>query len=282
MLAEDNGVNRIEIDVHGQPEHVSAASVSGNYYAVVGLTPGAGRLLIPEDDDPGAPCVAVISDQYWTRRFGRDSSAIGQVLTLKNVPVPIVGVAPPGFFEKLPASNPDMTLPLAMSRLTGRWDDDDWRKFDGMNFLAVMGRLRPGTTPEQAAADMHATLQRFIRVQADHGIRMPAQQGGVQPARNGFDRLRWRFSQPLMILMVIVGLVLLLACVNLSGLLLARAAAPAAGDSRPLRDRRRRRRIRSGPADHPPARRRGRTRGADSDHQRRRLEGHGAGRGAHA
>ena len=224
MLAEDSGINRIDIDLHGS-ERVDAAAVSGNYYAVLGLTPAAGRLLVPEDDVLGAQGVAVISDQYWQRRFARDPSAIGQVFTLKSVPVTIVGVTPPEFFGTLPGTNPDVTLPLSMSRLTGRWDDDAWRQRDGMNFLSVMGRVKPGTSSGQALVDVRAIFLSFVQAQAGQGIRMAGQQIGLQTARNGFDRLRWRFSQPLLILMAIVGLVLLLACLNVSGLLLARAAA---------------------------------------------------------
>jgi hypothetical protein len=96
-----------------------------------------------------------------------------------------------------------------------------------MNFLSVMGRVKPGTSSGQALVDVRAIFLSFVQAQAGQGIRMAGQQIGLQTARNGFDRLRWRFSQPLLILMAIVGLVLLLACLNVSGLLLARAAAVA-------------------------------------------------------
>jgi predicted permease len=225
MLAESS-VNFVDIDVHGGTERVTSALVSGNYYSVLGVTPAAGRFLIADDDVPGAAGVAVISDRYWQRRFARDPSAVGKMFSVNDVAVTIVGVARSDFFGTLPGTDPDVTLPLSMARFTGRWDDDTWRREDGMNFLSVMARLKPGTAPEQAAADVRAIFQSFMQVQASRGIRMRSgQQLGLQTAQNGFDRLRARFSQPLLILMAIVGLVLLLACVNLSGLILARAAA---------------------------------------------------------
>jgi predicted permease len=230
MFAEGTSVSRIDIDLHGSAERITAAFVSGNYYSVLKLTPAAGRLLVSEDDAPEVPGVAVISDGYWQRRFARDSSAIGRVFTVNNVPVTIVGVAPSEFFGTLPGTNPDMTLPLSMTRVTsGAYAA--WRQSDGFNFLSVMARLKRGTSSEQAAADIRAIFLSRAQAQASQAPnqnerrRILDQQLGAEPAQNGFNRLRAQFSRPLVILMAIVGLVLLLACVNLSGLLLARAAA---------------------------------------------------------
>jgi putative ABC transport system permease protein len=229
MFAQANDVSRIDIDLQGTAERVTAAMVSGTYYPVLGLTPGAGRLLSAEDDGPGAAAAAVISDQYWQRRFARDPSAIGRVFRLNNVPVTIVGVTPPEFFGTLPGTSPDMTLPLSMMASTGGYEA--WRESDGFNFLSVMARLEPGTPSAQAAADARAVF--LGRMQALAGQtrnesarrRLLQQRVDLAPARNGFNSLREEFSRPLLILMVIVGLVLLLACVNLSALLFARAAA---------------------------------------------------------
>jgi len=215
MFAQRTSVSRIDIDQHGAAERITAAFVSGNYFSVLRLTPAAGRLLVSEDDAPDAPGVAVISDGYWQRRFARDPSAVGSVFTVNNVPVTIVGVAPAAFFGTLPGTNPDMTLPLALTRLTsGAYAA--WRRSDGFNFLSVMARLKPGTSPEQAAADVRAIFLSRAQAQAaqepnqNERRRIVEQQLGAEPAQNGFNRLRVQFSRPLVILMAIVGLVLLL------------------------------------------------------------------------
>jgi predicted permease len=230
LFAQNNGTADVDIDFHGATDRVNAALVSGSYYAVLGLTPVAGRLLSVDDDKPGALGAAVMSDRYWERHFARDPSAVGATFDLNGAAVTIVGVTPPEFFGTLPGSDPDLTFPLSMFTV-GRGGDDSWRHSDGFNFLAVMARLKPGATADYAAAQIRTSFANRVQAQASQTHnpkdqkRILAQGLGLISAQSGFNRLRVQFSEPLLILMAIAGLVLLLACANLSSLLLARAAA---------------------------------------------------------
>jgi predicted permease len=230
VFAQTTSISRIDIDAHGETDPVSTTLVSGNYYAVLGIAPEAGRLLVSDDDVPGASPVAIMSYRYWRRHFALDPSAVGATFSLNGAAVTIVGVTPPAFFGTLPGTDVDLTFPLSMARVV-RGGDDTWRQRDGFNFLSVMARLRPGMTPDHAAAEIRTIFASRLQAQAS-GTNNPNEQRrirgqgvGLESARSGFNGLRARFSEPLLILMVIVGLVLLLACVNLSSLLLARAAA---------------------------------------------------------
>jgi predicted permease len=230
-FAQSTSINRTDIGVHGKTDRVNAALVSGSYYAVLGMAPAAGRLLMADDDVPGASGVAVMSDRYWQRQFARDPSAVGATFSVNGAEVTIVGVTPPAFFGTLPGTHTDLTFPLSMARLV-RGGDDTWRHSDGYNFLSVMARLRPGITSDHAAAEIRTIFTSRLQAEVLRAVGHPndqrrilGQSVGLVPAASGFNGLRARFSQPLLILMVIVGLVLLLACANLSSLLLARAAA---------------------------------------------------------
>ena len=230
MFAQSTSISRTDIDVHGSTDRVNAALVSGSYYAVLGMPPAAGRLLSADDDVPGASGVAVISDRYWQRQFARDPSAVGATFSVNDAVVTIVGVTPPAFFGTLPGTDTDLTFPLSMARLV-RGGNDSWRQNDNYNFLSVMGRLRPGMAPDRAASETRTIFANRMRAEAGQALdpneqrRILGQSVILVPAHGGFSGLRAKFSEPLLILMVLVGLVLLLACVNLSSLLLARAAA---------------------------------------------------------
>jgi predicted permease len=209
----------------GSDEIVSAEWVSGGHYAMLGVEAAAGRLIQPADDtvSPASPA-AVISYGYWQRRFGLNPAAIGKTFSIRNDTFTIVGVTAPGFNGTRPGRNPDITLPLAMM-LT-----PEQRAEPTNNFLVLLARLQPGATGMQANAEVQVLWKAFLEGQAP---RFPEkdrpvilrQRAGVLPAPNGFSQLEYSYSQPLFLMMGIVALVLLLACTNLSGLLLARAAA---------------------------------------------------------
>jgi putative ABC transport system permease protein len=230
MFAQGTSLLRTDIDVRGSTDRLNAALVSGGYYGVLGLSPAAGRLLVETDDVPGASSVAVISDGYWQRRFARDPSVIGATFAVNGASITIVGVTPPAFSGTVPGSDTDVTFPLSMAGLVqGR--DDSWRRRDGYNFLSVMGRLRPGTTVGRADAAIRAIFSSRIQSEAGRAPdanerrRILGQTVSLVAGHGGFSGLRARFSEPLLVLMALVGFVLLLACANLSSLLLARAAA---------------------------------------------------------
>src|SRR5262249_35283871 len=95
-------------------EQIEGAWVSGGYYQTLGLSPAVGRLLRPDDDRTGALPAAVISDAYWARAFGRDRAVVGQPLIIEGIPVPIVGVSPPGFDGAIVGSEASITLAIGV------------------------------------------------------------------------------------------------------------------------------------------------------------------------
>jgi len=214
------------IVIDGEEEVVTADLVSGGYYAILGLEPAAGRLLTAEDDtvSPAAPA-AVISDRYWQRRFGRSPSAIGKSLGINDRLYTIVGVTPSWFDSATAGHIPDLTVPLMMKAATG----PQYRSTE-FNWLNMLVRLKPGATVEQANAEVQVLFAAFVEAQ---GAQAPEkeranilrQRAVALPAPDGFNPFRDNVRRPLLVLMGITGLILALACVNLSGLLLARAAA---------------------------------------------------------
>jgi len=213
------------VTIGGSEETVAVDLVSGSYFSVLGIDAAAGRLLGPADDVRSSVGAAVISDRYWQRHFGRSPSAIGTSLTIVNRTFTIVGVAPPTFVGARAGSPPDFILPL-MSMMS-----DVQRTQAGFNALTLLARLRPRATVEQALAEAEALYRPVKEAQAaesaSRGEReaMLRQRIVVFHAPDGFNPIRDNIREPLLLLMGIVGLILLLACVNVAGLLLARAAA---------------------------------------------------------
>ena len=218
-----------EITLDGVDETVNGSEVSGEYYSVLGLTPAAGRLLTPEDDASPTP-VAVISYDYWRRRFALNPAAVGKSFTYATTTLTIVGVEPPGFEGTARWSTNEFTVPLSMSDLMGA-GNGEWRRRWDMNFFAMMARLKPGVTRARANAEISALFDvwRSDKAGTFQGAfdrnRFLKERAAALPGAAGMNGLRVEFLKPLTILMVIVALVLLLACANLGGLLLARAAS---------------------------------------------------------
>jgi len=216
----------------GQVELVQAGRVSGNFFAVLGVGAVAGRTLTEDDDQPtGAQPVAVISYNFWKRRFGLDPDVVGRKITLDDFPFTVVGVAPPGFFGIEVGSGPDLWWPIRMTPqvIPGSQllNDSDTR------WLYAMARLKPGIDVEQARAEMDAVFRQQLNEIAPERLASftPTQRQNhfeqhiqLVAGGRGFTWLRERVKQPLLILMTVVGLVLLIACANVANLLLARAA----------------------------------------------------------
>ncbi|MHC4331538.1 MAG: ABC transporter permease, partial [Planctomycetota bacterium] len=234
LFAAD-GISKRSMTVTGasgaEAEPTWARAVSGNFFSVLGVPAAAGRTLTANDDRAGDPqAVAVISHGFWQRRFGLDPAVLGKQIVLDEIPFTIVGVTPPGFFGFEVGRTPDLWWPIQMYPQVDTWQEALTSK--GSWWLRVMGRLKSGATEEQAGAELNVMFNRFLSERADNrGLsgkererylnrRIELQAGGT-----GYTRLREQFQQPLFILMAIVGLVLLVACANLAGLLLARGAA---------------------------------------------------------
>lgn len=222
-FAQSNADQAIAID--GEEEFVTAELVSGAYYSVLGIEPAAGRLLGPSDDvlSPSSPA-AVISDRYWHRRFDRRPSAIGKVITIRDRVFTIVGVTPPSFQSARAGHMPDIALPLVPMM------SEEVRTEITNNWLSVLGRLKPDATVEQANAEVQVLWSSFLQSQVAQAREKDRagilrQRAAAFSSSDGFNPFRYDYAKSLLILMGIVGLVLMLACVNLSGLLFARAAA---------------------------------------------------------
>ncbi|MEZ5361576.1 MAG: ADOP family duplicated permease [Bryobacterales bacterium] len=203
--------------------------VSGEYFAMLGVQPARGRLLNGEDDrTTGGHPVAVLDYGYWQERFGADPAAVGSAVVLNERPFTIVGVAPESFGGERLGQRPDIYVPLMMQAEVMR--DDVFLDRPDWSFLHLMGRLRPGTSLDQAQTEL-ATLWRSMMEQEGGEQPSEAWTRGMeraamtlQPGSNGYSGLG-RLKDPLWLLLGVTTLVLLIACANVANLLLARGAS---------------------------------------------------------
>ncbi|HKW57109.1 MAG TPA: ABC transporter permease [Candidatus Acidoferrum sp.] len=225
----------LSVLANGNAEIAHGQLVTSNYFSALGVRPVLGRDFVAEDDAPGAESVAMISYGYWQSRFGGEASALGSQIVVNGVPVTIIGVAAPEFFGLQPGSAVDLYMPLAMQPQIApsvAGEDPGTSAFTAANiwWIQLMGRLKPGVTPEQARANLDVIYRPAVL----QGLHPEAGQGPLVPpalelvpASGGLSALRNAFSKPLAILMIVVGIVLLIACVNVANLLLVRSSARA-------------------------------------------------------
>src|SRR4051812_20950277 len=216
----------------GQAERVNGELVSGNYFDVLGVRAHIGRTFTPDDDrTPGGHPVAILSHNFWMRRFGGDPSVLNRAISLNGLPMTIVGVAPAGFFGIVVGDNPDVMVPVMMkAQMTPTWDDLQSRT---SRWLTVMARLKPGVSATQAEAAMNVVyrqineleLKEMSNVSQTFHDRFLGKHLFLRPGDKGRSDLRRQFTTPILVLMGMVGLVLLIACANVANLLLARGAA---------------------------------------------------------
>jgi predicted permease len=219
IAAFDERLFKVSID--GVPERVRGQYASGSYFGLLGVGAIHGRVLAPADDSqpglggPDGP-VAVISDGFWTRRFARDPAVLGKSVQVGTQWVTIVGVTPPGFFGLQVGAPMDITLPMMFAG-GGLQSKQSW-------WLSVIGRVAPGATIEQARADIEGLWDGYMK---EIGLARDGYFTGIAlvPAAKGANELRRVYSEPLLIVMAIVGVVLLIGCANVANLLLARATA---------------------------------------------------------
>jgi predicted permease len=224
--------HRIEVEAgQGGPsdERIVGRMVSGNYFPVLGLNPAAGRLFADSDDTAeNANPVVVLGYGYWQRKFALSPSILGKDIRLNGYPFTVVGVTPLGFDGDVVGEEMDLYVPLSMQPeiVRGR----NWRNKPGTSWLSLIGRLKKGMTAEQAEADVNVILQQSLKgpygamLSADDLKFMRTAKIKVAPGGGGISELRRDYRIPLFLLMGIVGLVLLIACVNVANLLLARAS----------------------------------------------------------
>ena len=221
---------RLNVIVKGQAGIQSGWSVSGDYFRGLGVAPAAGRLILPDDDRPGAPAVAVASYTFSQRHFANAGSAIGQTILIDNLPFTLVGVAPPEFFGVDPAGSPDLYYAMHANELLSAGKQFGFRPqaYLAPNYYwtQIMARLRPGVTIAQAQAQLAPAFRQWVATTAASSQeRANLPELIVKEGAGGLSSLRRQYSKPLYVLLALVGLILALACANVANLLLARAAA---------------------------------------------------------
>lgn len=212
-----------------EPERPYRQYVSGRMFAVFGLRPALGRLLTEDDDlHPRASPVAVLSFEYWTRRFGRDPKVLGRAFHIGDDLFTIIGVAPEGFTGVEPGAINDIFVPAMMSPFTEQ---------PGTNWFHTMVMLKAGEAPEPVRQKLQAAVRAFFEEQIRdfHGVGMPQQvkdaiinqQVLLDPAPAGVSGMQHDYRQALIAIGVLVALVMLIACANVANLMTAQAAARA-------------------------------------------------------
>ena len=231
----EHGVRRSETE--RESKSLRGEYISGNYFSTFGVGAFVGRPILPSDDQPSAPPVAMLSYRAWQQQYGSDPRIVGSSFVVDGHPFTIVGVAPPGFFgETLRSDPPDLWIPLNQEPLI-RGKESLLKGFPA--WLRVIGRLRPGASPNALPARLTDQLRLWLV--NDSGIPaewmaglkavLPKQVIHVVPADTGVGVMRENYGASLRILLTVCGLVLLIACANIANLLLARGASRRAQTS---------------------------------------------------
>jgi predicted permease len=220
------------ISVRGQPVVGAVLMASGNYFRGIGVSTVLGRPLVDADNAPTAAPAAVISHGFWVRAFGGDPAAIGTEIKVNGSPFTVVGVSPRGFIG---VSNggffppTDVTVPLsAQPTITPRWIPPGESMFEKENYLwlRLMARLSPGISMTRGQAALDTIFRQTIAASSEPALHaMQSPELWLFPGTRGLDSLRKSMERPLVILMAVGAIVLLIACVNLANLMLARGVA---------------------------------------------------------
>jgi predicted permease len=215
--------SEVIVSEDGQSEMVDADFVSGSYFDVLGAAAIVGRTLRLEDDQAGKPPVAVISYDYWKRRFAQNPSVVGRTIDLAGIPFSVIGVTKRGFFGRHVAGrSADIVLPMFVH---------PWLALKDHNTFEIMARLKPGVTRGPAAADLDVIYHQALLQAAGSQIssrverEINAERIELKPGMRGTSETSDRFATEVRILLAVVGIALLIAAVNVANLLLVRAAA---------------------------------------------------------
>jgi predicted permease len=215
----------LSLNTGGEPEIVRGAVVTANLFSSLGVDSFAGRTFLPDEDKPqGTTPAAMLGYNFWQKRFGKDASIIGKPIELNGVGFTIVGITPPEFTGAEGVLMPDVWVPLSMYNqlyppLTKETDRLNSRI---THWLNMVGRLKPGVSPQQAEAALSIIASRleqeFPETNKNWGVKVAAMSGKLDP-RERDDML------PVAgLLLGVVGLVLLIACSNVANLLLMRSS----------------------------------------------------------
>ena len=219
-LAAHYSTAPLNLVIEGDSRMANGAVVSANYFSMLGIQPRLGRFFLPEEDAvPDRNPVVVISYRMWQDRFDGDPAALGKKLSLNGATCQIIGVAPPDFPGVLAGFPNDIWLPTMMLRLGYRYCDS--LTDSGCRPLELLGRLAPGRTLAEAETELNMLARQLT-------AEFPGEHGRVislRPALGIRVNERVEYAYQMRLLMTVTGLLLLIACANVAGLLLVRAAA---------------------------------------------------------
>jgi predicted permease len=232
LIATQSGLDTWQVRYdNGEWEEAHGRLVSGGYFQVLGVGAALGRVFTTDEDRADSP-YAVISYDYWQRRFGGRRDVLGKTVTMRKVALTIIGVAPRGFIGETSGQRPDLWIPLRMQPSVQ--PGSDWlhdRPPAKAMWLHVFGRLKPGMTEAQADARTNAVFQAGLELfygsvaSEERRRELLDQRLRIRPGARGASQSRPEFSNSLTALLAAVGVLLLIACANLANLMLARGAA---------------------------------------------------------
>ncbi|HEY7855333.1 MAG TPA: ADOP family duplicated permease, partial [Terriglobales bacterium] len=234
LMAAESGTEGVHVQWNGADERARMKEVSANYFSGLEVPAFRGRAFAPgEGAVIGADPIAVMSYAYWTRRFNRNPAAVGSVFHVHGQALTVIGITPPDFNGENIGQSPDLYVPLTMAgQVTPGFDRlHDAPGVSRVMWLQVIGRRKPGVTQAQAQAASNVVFQQLVQQIAgaatnpEQRHQLLDQHLELAPGGEGTSAVRSHFGSALLTLFALVGLVLLLAVVNLASLLLARAAA---------------------------------------------------------
>jgi predicted permease len=222
------GGGRFNLSQGGEAHYANSSYVGGQFFSTLGLHPLLGRTLTPADDTRGCAGTTVLSHAFWEKEYGGRADIIGGTISLDSHPFQVLGVLEPGFSGVQVGDAIDLYVPVCAEKLIrGEYSSLDKR---GNWWLEIIGRPKPGVTPEQVTARLKTLAPEIFKATLPPNWKAGDQQHYLQdtlatlPVANGISFLGKQYRRALTILMVITGLVLLIACANVANLLLARSA----------------------------------------------------------